>query len=110
MPCALVDAQLPPALARVLSENGVDADHVADIGWHFLADSEIWMRSRGHYDFIVTKDEDFLPLSQLRGPGPCVVWIRKGNCSRREMLAWFTPLIPALILQLAEGERVIEVV
>ena len=107
---ALVDAQLPPALARVLTDNGIAADHVADIGWQGSSDAEIWAQSRHRYDLIVTKDEDFLALSQLDGPGPCVVWIRKGNCSRRELLSWFVPLIPTLSKRLEEAERVIEII
>jgi predicted nuclease of predicted toxin-antitoxin system len=38
----LVDAQLPPALARVLSEKGHEAEHVADLGLVSATDSKIW--------------------------------------------------------------------
>jgi hypothetical protein len=34
---------------------------------------------------IVSKDEDFQQRSFLRGHPPKVVWVRKGNCSTREI-------------------------
>jgi len=33
----------------------------------------------------VTKDSDFQERSQLAGSAPKVVWIRRGNCSTREI-------------------------
>ena len=38
----IVDAQLPPALARLLSAHGYTAEHVVDIGMRDLDDSLIW--------------------------------------------------------------------
>jgi predicted nuclease of predicted toxin-antitoxin system len=38
----LVDAQLPPALARWLSAQGCPADHVADLGMAESPDRVIW--------------------------------------------------------------------
>lgn len=38
----LVDAQLPPALARWLSAQGCPADHVADLGMEASRDRVIW--------------------------------------------------------------------
>ncbi|MFE3446640.1 DUF5615 family PIN-like protein [Nocardia sp. NPDC059180] len=38
----VVDAQLPPAVARVLAEDGHDAVHVCDIGLLSAPDIEIW--------------------------------------------------------------------
>ncbi len=38
----LVDAQLPPALARWLTERGHHAQHVADIGMMAATDHQIW--------------------------------------------------------------------
>jgi predicted nuclease of predicted toxin-antitoxin system len=42
-------------------------------------------------------------------PGPAVVWLRVGNTSRRALLDWFTPLLPAILRDLQEGERLVEV-
>lgn len=40
----IIDAQLPPALARYLSSKGVDAIHVLDLDMMESSDSEIWVR------------------------------------------------------------------
>ena len=38
----IVDAQLPPALARLLTAHGHIAEHVEDIGLREADDSQIW--------------------------------------------------------------------
>jgi predicted nuclease of predicted toxin-antitoxin system len=55
----LVDAQLPPALARWLSARGHPSDHVADLGMDAAADRVIWQWAERERAGIVTKDEDF---------------------------------------------------
>lgn len=44
----LVDAQLPPALARWLTEQGHHAQHVADIGMMAATDNQIWQWAIEH--------------------------------------------------------------
>lgn len=39
----LVDAQLPPALARWLASQGHQADHVGDLGLAAAMDRVIWL-------------------------------------------------------------------
>jgi predicted nuclease of predicted toxin-antitoxin system len=70
----LVDAQLPPALARWLTAQGHDAQHVFDVGLIDAADAAVWQRALDTSATILTKDEDFAIRSQLRGSGPPVVW------------------------------------
>ena len=55
----VVDAQLPPALARLLTTHGHHAEHVADIGLRDADDSPLWCYALQHQAIIVTKDEDF---------------------------------------------------
>lgn len=105
-----MDAQLPPALAHYLSAHGVAADHVSERGWGRKPDTEIWQEAQGAYELLLSKDEDFVTLAQLRGPGPCVVWIRKGNCTRTALLVWFAPLMPAILERYSAGESIIEVI
>ena len=40
---------------------------------------------------------------------PAIVWLRVGNCSRKALLSWFKPLLPAIEQRLLNGEMVIEV-
>jgi predicted nuclease of predicted toxin-antitoxin system len=109
----LVDAQLPPALARFLTANhhGVEmsAEHVADVGLQAADDSAIWNYALQHQCIIVTKDEDF-PQRQKQNPvAPTVVWLRIGNTSRRALLQWFEPLIPQIFAMVEQGNRLIEI-
>lgn len=105
----LIDAQLPPALARFLAGHGHFAEHVGDIGLGDANDSTIWDYALANQAIIITKDEDF---SNRMGQGkvsPVVVWLRIGNTSRRALLDWFEPLLPQLETLIAQGDRLIEV-
>lgn len=55
----IVDAQLPPALARILSCHGYHAEHVGDFGMRDAEDSPIWSYALELDALVVTKDEDF---------------------------------------------------
>lgn len=105
----LVDAQLPPALARLIADHGHTAEHVADIGMLDADDSPIWDYALQHGAMIVTKDEDFPHRSGQSTTAPAIVWLRIGNCSRRALLDWFEPLLPQIEAQLERGEKLIEV-
>lgn len=105
----LVDAQLPPALARWLSERGHTAEHVADIGLTAAKDRDIWTYASSASIVIITKDEDFSNRRTLASSGPAIVWIRRGNCTKRELLTWFEPLLPVVLEALQRGEQLIEV-
>jgi len=105
----IVDAQLPPALARLQTEHGHHAEHVADIGLRDADDSPIWSYALRHQAAIVTKDEDFpLRLRQSK-ISPVVVWLRIGNTSRRALLLWFKPLLPQIEALIQQGDGLIEV-
>jgi len=105
----VVDAQLPPALARLLTAHGHTAEHVADIGLRDADDSPIWAYALLHQAVIVTKDEDFPHRVQQSKTSPVIVWLRIGNTSRKALLQWFEPLLPQLEALLLQGDRVIEV-
>jgi predicted nuclease of predicted toxin-antitoxin system len=106
----LVDAQLPPALARWLSsEGGRDATHVMDYGMTAAGDRYIWDYAKMNDAIIISKDEDFANLPALYPDGPAVVWLRVGNTTRRGLLAWFADVLPKIERALAAGEKLIEV-
>jgi len=102
----LVDAQLPPALARWL----VAAGHVADRGMQAASDAAIWDLALREHAAIVTKDEDFAQRMALTDTGPAVVWIRLRNTRRAELLAWFEAALLQILAVLARGETLIEIV
>lgn len=105
----LVDAQLPPALARWLAERGHEAAHVGDLGFLETSDGVIWKRAVETGATLVTKDQDFVALQSANPVGPAVVWIRLGNTSRRALLDGFASLLPDIECALAGGERLIEI-
>ncbi len=104
----LVDARLPPALARVLTDLRHVADHVADVGLLSAADSAIWRYAIDNAAVLITKDEDFSDQVLLGGPAPVVVWVRAGNLTRRQLLDWFDPLLDQVTALVDSGERLIE--
>ena len=56
----LVDAQLPPSLARWIVSQGHQAKHVFDIGLETADDPVIWERARSESTVIISKNEDFI--------------------------------------------------
>ncbi len=74
----LIDAQLPPGLARWLAARGHDCDHVNDIGLGPAPDDRIEAWARDAQAIIWTKDADFADRARRR-PGLQVVWLRWGN-------------------------------
>jgi predicted nuclease of predicted toxin-antitoxin system len=106
----LVDAQLPPALARWLATKGHAAEHVGDCGLGGATDRAIWEYAANFGAVIVTKDEDFAQRKALLGDGPTVVWIRLPNTRRREMLVWFETILPRIMEALERGETLVEVI
>ncbi|MBF0284406.1 MAG: DUF5615 family PIN-like protein [Magnetococcales bacterium] len=107
----LIDAQLPPALARWLSAmEHQEAEHVFDVGLADAEDAVIWSHALRTGTVIVTKDDDFVKRSHLTHDGPPNVWIRGGNTSRQSLLIWFGNMLPAMEKALAAGEKVVEII
>ena len=104
----VVDAQLPPALARLLVARGHFAEHVSENGLRDADDSPIWQYALENQAIIVTKDEDFPHRSQQSTTKPVILWLRIGNCSRQALLQWFEPLLPQIELLVQQGNVLIE--
>jgi predicted nuclease of predicted toxin-antitoxin system len=105
----LVDAQLPPALARWIVDQQHTADHVADLGLEAASDQVIWQRALDLGAVVVTKDQDFARRRVLESDGPSIVWLRIGNTRRVELLRSFAELFPGILTALARRESLIEV-
>ncbi|HEX5006973.1 MAG TPA: DUF5615 family PIN-like protein [Hyphomonadaceae bacterium] len=106
----LVDAQLPPGLARKLAERGFVAEHVNRIGLGVASDSAIWAYARQAGATLITKDEDFMLFAQQESVGPSVVWIRVGNIANEPLWRTLEPLIDEIVEAVNAGEKIIEVV
>jgi predicted nuclease of predicted toxin-antitoxin system len=66
----LVDAQLPPALARWLTAAGHEAEHVADRDMQAASGTATWDLALREQTVIITKDEDFVQRHALATTGP----------------------------------------
>jgi predicted nuclease of predicted toxin-antitoxin system len=105
----LVDAQLPPALARWLVGKGHEAEHVADCGLTEASDREIWRYALSVGAVILTKDEDFSIRKILEPAGPVIVWVRLGNARREALLQWFEAMLPGVVSAVNRGDGLIEI-
>lgn len=106
----LVDAQLPPVLARWLVRQGHEAEHVMDAGLADVEDWTLWERAAERSAVIVTKSEDLALHRKLEVGGPAVVWIRLYNTRKRgDPLHWLEPLLPKIVAALERGEMLVEV-
>lgn len=106
----LVDAQLPPLLARHLASLGHEAEHVLDVGLASSADRKIWRFAVRNSAILVTKDEDFVTIRALADSGPAVLWVRVGNTTKQALLEFVAEAWPSVIAALNRGETVIEMV
>lgn len=105
----IVDAQLPPALAHWLREQGHQAEHVAEVGLREAEDTPIWQYALEQNACVLTKDEDFAGRVQHSRKAPVIVWLRIGNCSNRALREWFFPLLTDVVREIESGQRFIEV-
>lgn len=105
----LIDAQLPPSLARLLRESGRQAEHVRELDLADADDAVIWSHALHTRAVIVTKDDDFVFRSHQSAEAPGIVWLRMGNCSNGILLERLTRLWPAIESALSSGERIVEV-
>ena len=81
----LYDQNLSPRLVDRLADLYPNSKHVYEIGLDQSNDGTLWTYAQ-HHDFIIaTRDADFNEISIIRGFPPKVVWIRRGNCSTRDI-------------------------
>ncbi len=106
----IVDAQLPPALARYLSSKGEDAVHVLDKDMMEASDSIIWEFALREKRIIITKDEDFQMRASISTEFPTIIWVRIGNASKQSLLDFFDNKWEQIIQELENGAKLIELV
>lgn len=103
----LIDAQLPPRLCDWFREQGLDADHVADVLGGQAPDATIASHAAANGFVLLTKDDDF----RLRHPpgGYRLVWLRCGNITNRALRVWLEDRWPEVRRRLDEHELFVEV-
>jgi predicted nuclease of predicted toxin-antitoxin system len=105
----LIDAQLPPGLARWLTVQGHFAVHVAELGMTEAEDPAIWEKACSLACHLITKDEDFVVIRERSGAGPSVIWLRIGNAINRVLIKWFEKSLPAAIEAINVGTPIVEI-
>lgn len=81
----LFDENLSPKLVDTLADLYPDSAHVDRLGLGGASDTEVWEYAKKHGFTLASKDSDFHERSVLIGYPPKVVWIRRGNCTNRQI-------------------------
>jgi predicted nuclease of predicted toxin-antitoxin system len=81
----LFDENLSPKLVEALADIFPDSTHVDRIGLGGSADNDVWGYAKVNGFTLVSKDSDFYDLSMLFGHPPKVIWIKRGNCTNRQI-------------------------
>lgn len=81
----LFDENLSPRLVTALADLFPESAHVDRLGLGSKSDPVIWEYAKTHGYVLVSKDSDFHERSLLYGHPPKVVWIRRPNCSVRQI-------------------------
>ena len=106
----LVDEQLPPFLARKLTDSGYNATHVRDRPEPGSSDSIIAAWARDNQAVIITKDLDFVQQAGLGKLHVPIIWIRFGNTANEQLWSRFVKDLPRLQALLAAGTLVVEAI
>jgi predicted nuclease of predicted toxin-antitoxin system len=85
---------------------GNEAMHVLDLGLAQSSDQLIAAQARLREAIVVSKDEDFVALSQ---DGVWVLWIRLGNCSNEALVDAIGRTLPNVVARFEQGEFLVEV-
>ncbi|MDD1610950.1 MAG: DUF5615 family PIN-like protein [Methylococcaceae bacterium] len=81
----LFDENLSPKMVAALADIFPDSVHVDRIGLGGGSDDEVWRYAKDNGFMLVSKDSDFYEKSILYGHPPKVIWIRRGNCTNRQI-------------------------
>ena len=86
----LLDEGLPRSAATLLSENGLDAVHVGELGMAGAADEAILEYARTSGSVIVTLDADFHSLLALSGASePSVIRLRVQRLKAKDAFEFY---------------------
>ena len=106
----IVDAQLPPGLARYLADQfNVQASHVRELGMGNADDQTIFNYSRQASSIVVTKDSDFVELVYRHGAPPQIVWVTIGNTTNENLKRIFAATFASALQLISAGETMVEI-
>jgi len=105
MKLLLFDQNISPRLVNSLADLYPHSAHVSTLGLDTSSDRVVWEYARQRDYMIVTKDADFSELGLLLGFPPKVIWIRRGNCSTKEIETLLRENYEAIVI-LSDDARV----
>ena len=100
----LLDENLSPKLVRHLAQTFPESRHVRDVQLDARQDITIWQWARAHGFTILTQDDDFFLLAQLRGQPPKVVCLRFGYRGVRDIAEQLQRQQPLITEFISESE------
>ena len=106
----LIDAQLPPGLARNLRNKGHGAEHVCELLAGDATDAEVLAKAHEIDAVLITKDEDFADFERRGLVKTGILWIRIGNATNTALWIKLQPLLPEIIKAFASGAALVEVI
>jgi predicted nuclease of predicted toxin-antitoxin system len=92
----LLDENLSERLVTPLADVFPDVAHVRTLGLGGAADATVWTTAAQADRVLVTRDDDFIALSVLRGAPPKVVWLNVGNTSNAAIAALLRSAVEAI--------------
>jgi predicted nuclease of predicted toxin-antitoxin system len=105
-----VDAQLSPAIARLLATRfDIDAVAVRDMGHRDSTDRAIFEAAREAGAVVLTKDSDYVDLVRRLGAPPQIIWITCGNTSNARLREVLERAFPEAQRLLQSGEALVEI-
>jgi len=105
-----LDAQLPPALAKWLTETfGVEATALRELELRDASDLEIFNAARQAKAIVISKDSDFAELVYRLGAPPQIVWVTCGNASNAHIKLVLEATFRDTIKLLEAGEILVEI-
>ena len=81
----LFDQNLSPSLKDALQDLYPESAHTRDVGLESATDTAVWEYAKDNGFVIASKDSDYRQLSFMFGHPPKVIWIRRGNCSTKDI-------------------------
>lgn len=100
----LLDANIPPSLARVLEERGHDVLLCSSLpAAHLTRDGVLNEISLREQRVVVTKDTDFWHSLVLQGRPWKLLLVRTGNIRLRDFVEWFRQKLPEAEAVLSAG-------
>lgn len=105
-----LDAQLPPALAKWISQTfGEPCLPVRNLSLRDAPDWLIFQKAKEANVIVMTKDKDFVELLYRHQPPPKVIWLTCGNTSSERLKEILTLHLLVALEKLRAEDALVEI-